>query len=323
MNFYEEALEALARLPEDAAALSRGIDVRFALREPLFHIGRITSLRTRLDEAASLAERLGDVDRLGQLYRFQGHHAWLAGDYPATIAAAQRAMALAETHHDAALKLRAVFERALGEFGRGDLAACAAGMAQVAEQAENPAVHGRFGLDARLAVVALGFQARALIDLGQFDAAELVAADCAARAANIPRPFEAIFAAVADGYLRFARGYFDDAVARLTTAVALCDQAEADLMRPVAQSFLGAAEVAAGLITAGVERLELAVQAAADMGLLFQQPLRLAQLSEALSAAGRKNAAAQRAAEALDLATLQGDQHSLVAARRATARAGQ
>ena len=53
VRFYEDALEALARLPQDADALSVGVDVRFALREPLFHIGSIASLRTRLDGAAS------------------------------------------------------------------------------------------------------------------------------------------------------------------------------------------------------------------------------------------------------------------------------
>ena len=92
-------------------------------------------------------------------------------------------------------------------------------------------------------------------------------------------------------------------------------------MRPVAQSFLGAAEVAAGSVTTGLERLEVAVKSAADMGLLFQQPLRLALLSEALAAAGRDDAAAGRATEARDLATLQGDRASLATARRLMARA--
>ena len=212
VRFYEAALEALAQLPQDAEALSVGVDLRFALREPLFHLGRITSLQRRLDEAAVLAEKLGDVDRLGKLYWYQGHYAWLAGDYMATIGAAQRATALADRHQDAALKLRAVFERALGEFGQGDLIAAAAGMAQIAERAEDPTVAGRFGLDARLAVVALGYRARALTDLGDFDTAARVVEACAARAAEIPRLFkstrlfEAIFAALADGYLLFARG---------------------------------------------------------------------------------------------------------------------
>ena len=280
VRFYEEALEALGHLPGETEALSLGVDLRFALREPLFRLGRIEALRTRLDEAQALAETLGDPARLGQLYIFQSHHAWLAGDYPATIAAAERATALAEARNDAALKLRAVFERALGEFGQGALVASAAAMAQVAAHAEDPDLSGRFGLDAPLAVVALGYQTRALTDLGQFDAADAIAKACNARATQVSRPFTFIFAALAEGYLSLCRGAAAEAVQRLADTVTLCDRAEADLMRPVAQSFLGAAEVASGRIAEGLNWLELAVDSAAGMGLLFQQPLRLVLLSE-------------------------------------------
>lgn len=187
---------------------------------------------------------------------------------------------MAEARNDAALKLRAVFERALGEFGQGALVASAAAMAQVAAHAEDPDLSGRFGLDAPLAVVALGYQTRALTDLGQFDAADAIAKACNARATQVSRPFTFIFAALAEGYLSLCRGAAAEAVQRLADTVTLCDRAEADLMRPVAQSFLGAAEVASGRIAEGLNWLELAVDSAAGMGLLFQQPLRLVLLSE-------------------------------------------
>jgi hypothetical protein len=96
----------------------------------------------------------------------------------------------------------------------------------------------------------------------------------------------------------------------------MCEQAEADLMRPVALSLLGAAELAAGRASSGLESLELSVKAAADMGFMFQQPLRLALLADALSAVGRQQEASLRAAEAAALAAAQGDTISLAAARR-------
>ena len=321
VRFYEEALEALSHLPEDTEALASAVDLRFALRDPLFRLGRIAHLRTRLNEAQVLAEKLGDIRRLGQLYIFQSHYACLAGDYSATIAAAERASALADVQNDPALKLRAVFERALGEFGKGALVASAAGMAQVAERAEDPAHGGLFGLDAPLAVVALGYQMRALTDLGQFDVAERIAEACTARAVRVSRPFTSIFASVAEGYLLLHRGMTAEALSRFSAAVAWCEQAEADLMRPVALSFLGAAEVASGRPTAGSERLELAVKTAAEMGFMFQQPLRLALLAEALSMIGRTEEASQRSDEARALAASQGDEIFLLAARRATAQA--
>jgi class 3 adenylate cyclase len=321
VRFYEEALDAMTHLPENIQSLAAAVDLRFALRDPLFRLGRIALLRTRLNEAQGLAERLGDTRRLGQLYIFQSHHAWLAGDYNETIAAAERAALLAQTQSNEALKLRAVFERALGEFGQGALVASALGMAQVAERAEDPDLGGWFGLDAPLAVVALGYQTRALTDLGQFEAANRVVKSCAVRAERVSRSFTSIFAALAEGYLLLRRGAAAEAATRLAEAVALCDQAEADLLRPVALSFLGAAEVASGHATVGLARLELAVKTAAEMGFMFQQPLRLTLLAEALFAAGRTEEAAQRAAEAQALAELQGNKVSLEATGQMATRA--
>lgn len=302
LRFYEEALEALAHLPEDAEALRAGIDLRFAMRDPLFRMGRIEPLRQRLAEAAALAERLGDAGRLGRLLIYQSHHAWLAGDNAAAIAAADRASALAEAERDAALSLRAVFQRALGEMGAGEMAAAAAGMAEVAARAEDPALGGRFGLDRELAVVAAGYRARALTDLGDLDEAAAAAADCAARAGALGNAFEAIFSAVADGYLSLRRFQHSAAVARLEQGLAYCAQAEADLMRPVVLAFLGAARVAAGDLARGIEDLATAAEAARAMGFLFQQPLRLVLLANALRLAGRENEAREKVAEAEALA---------------------
>lgn len=316
VRFYEEALEALDHLSEENVPLSVGVDLRFALRDPLFRLGRIADLRKRLDEAEALADRLDDKGRLGQLLIVRSHYACLGGDYAATIAAAERAAALARAQSDPALELRATFERALGEFGQGALAASIAGMTEVAEHAEDPALGGRFGLDGPLAVVAAGYQMRALTDLGRFDEAERIGQTCAARAKAISRPFTSIFADLAVGYLLLNRGDTGDARARFADAVAMCNQAEADLMRPVALSLLGAAEAATGDVTNGLELLQSAVTTAADMGFMFQQPLRLALLAEALSVAGQSEAASRWAAEARTLAEVQGDSISLVAARR-------
>ena len=71
-----------------------------------------------------------------------------------------------------------------------------------------------------------------------------------ARAAVVSRPFTSIFASVAEGYLLLNRGTTEAALSRFSEAVTSCDRAEADLMRPVALGFLGAAELASGRATA-------------------------------------------------------------------------
>jgi len=50
VRFLDDAADALDRLPEAEPALA--VDVRFDLRQPLFRLGRMDELRTRLSEAA-------------------------------------------------------------------------------------------------------------------------------------------------------------------------------------------------------------------------------------------------------------------------------
>lgn len=273
IRFYDDALAALARMPASDPALA--IDLRFDLRPPLFRLGHIALLRARLEEAEGLAATLGDVARLGQLLVFVSHHAWLAGDHAAAEAAAGRAAALAAREDDGALALRAEFQQGLALYGQGRAAEAAASMARVASGWTVPGLAGRYGLDRWLAVTALAYQVRALADLGRFAEAAPVLAAARSMADAVANPFSMIFVDIAEGWLLYRRGQAEAAIAPLARALEMCAQAEADLMRPVAASFLGAALVACGRTDEGRPHLERAVADAQRMGFLFQQPLRL------------------------------------------------
>lgn len=305
-RFYDDALVALSHLPQDAANLALGLDLRFAQREALFRLGRIEALRTRLDEAEVLAQRLGDRARLGQLRVFQSHHAFLGGDHAAAVAAAERAAEQAAQDGDAALALRAVFQRALGEMGQGRLADCVAGMARVAAEADAAAHGGRYGLDPPLVVVALGYQARALTDLGALAEASEIVAACKARAAVVARPFSWIFPALAEGHLLTARGEARAAVAVLTEALAMCDRAESDLVKVVALMLLGQAEAAAGEVTSAIGRFERSIAMGEAMGFLLHHRQKLEGLAGVLAKVGRGEEARVRMAEALAMGGRQG-----------------
>lgn len=285
---FSEAIEALDHLPESEEGFALAVDLRFDLRNQLFRLGRIAELRARLEEAGAPAERLGDPERLGQLNVHMSHHAWLAGDHQAALAAAARAEALAAETGDDALALRAVFQRGLAHIGLGEMDRAAAEMAEVAARAEDPALGGRYGLDTALAVTALAYRVRALADAGRpaEAAVSLIEAEAKTAAIGAELRFYTIFVRIAEGYMLLRRG--DAAAARgpLREAAALCDETEADLMRPVALSFLGAAEAACGARDAGIAMLERAVALAAEMGFLFQQDLRLSLLAASRAAAG-------------------------------------
>ncbi|WP_291297040.1 AAA family ATPase, partial [Elioraea sp.] len=286
IGFFTEALEALDHLHESEETLKLAVDLRFELRNPLHRLGRITELRARLDEAGAPADKLGDTSRLGQLHINTALHAWLAGAYQDALAAAGRATALAEETSDAALALRATFQRGLAHVGMCAFDVAAEEMAEVAARAEDADVTGRYGLDRPLAATALAYRVRALADAERFEEASEALALVLAKAEGDHRPFTWIFVRIAEGFMLWRRGEADAARGPLREAVRLCDEAEADLMRPVALGFLGAAEAACGAVADGVAILERSVALAAEMGFLFQQDVRVGLLARVRGMAG-------------------------------------
>lgn len=319
--FYDEALAALTHLPQDDPAVQRqAVDLRFAVRTPLFRMGEIAHTLRRLREAEPQAERLGDTARLGQLAIFISHLSWLAGDHAGAVAEGAHARTIAAERNDIALAARADFQSGLGALGLSEFAEAARLMGATAERALAPEVAGRYGLDAPLAVVALGYRARALTELGAFDLAEAAVDACATLAAQVDRPFSSIFATIAAGHLDLARGRAAEAIPRLARAVTLCHQADAGLMLPVATALLGAAHTASGHVTEGVRHLRSAVTDAERAGCLFLQPQRLTLLAEALLIAGRAGEATRVVARATELATRQGERGPAAAALLVRAR---
>ena len=63
VEFYETALEALRHLPETDASARAGVDVRLALRAPLWRGGEPERLVALLREAEDLATRHGQPER--------------------------------------------------------------------------------------------------------------------------------------------------------------------------------------------------------------------------------------------------------------------
>ena len=101
---FEQALSALAHLPETRATREQAIDLRLALRSALFPSGDSERIVTSLHEAETLAAALNDPRRLGQIAGFLSAHFRNRGAYDQAIAAAQRALTLATADQDVVLQ---------------------------------------------------------------------------------------------------------------------------------------------------------------------------------------------------------------------------
>ena len=91
---YEQALAALAHLPDSRAATEQAIDLRLGLRTALNALGEAPGrMLDHLRHAETLAQTLGDQLRLGQVYADMSTNFWAAGDVDRAIDYGQRALA--------------------------------------------------------------------------------------------------------------------------------------------------------------------------------------------------------------------------------------
>jgi class 3 adenylate cyclase len=78
---FEEALRALAHLPEQRDTCEQAIDLRLALRSALLPSGDFERILAYLREAEALAEHLDDPRRLGRVSDFLSNYFYLMGAY--------------------------------------------------------------------------------------------------------------------------------------------------------------------------------------------------------------------------------------------------
>src|SRR5262249_28410133 len=109
---FEQALIALPHLPDRSDTREQAIDLRLALRTALRPLGDYGRILVALREAESLAVALDDHRRLGQVLLSLVIHFRIVGAHDQSIAAGQRALALATASGD--VVLQALVNRNLG-----------------------------------------------------------------------------------------------------------------------------------------------------------------------------------------------------------------
>lgn len=96
VEYYETALQALGHLPETPDTARAGIDVRLAMRAPLWRGGQPERLAELFGQAEDLANRHGLTDRLDAIYAFFLPYHWARGEHGRALEYAQGCLERAE-----------------------------------------------------------------------------------------------------------------------------------------------------------------------------------------------------------------------------------
>src|SRR5262249_43695145 len=101
---FEQALVAAQRLPQSRSSIERAIDLRLDLRPPLLQLGQLDRVLQLSQDAESMAEKLGDDQRLARVYTYLINYYYLKGDPELAIEYGERCLRIGDSVKDPALQ---------------------------------------------------------------------------------------------------------------------------------------------------------------------------------------------------------------------------
>ena len=297
---FEQALAALAQLPERRDTLEQAIDLRFDLRNALQPLGEQARIFDCLVAAEALAERLGDPQRHGRLACYLCFYFMVIGEPDRAMASGQRALALAAT--SGAFDVQVIAQTFLGMacFAVGDYWQGIDCMRRVIALLPRELYSARFGLPVLPAALARSHAASGLAELGDFVEGAKMAQDGLQLAEVIAQPTSIANALWCVGMVPRRQGDVHTAIPILEQALALSQSANI-LLVPLSASLLGATYALAGRTVEALPILGQMLERVATGNPMFFHELVFTELIEALLLVGRVDEASALAGRLLDV----------------------
>jgi tetratricopeptide (TPR) repeat protein len=295
---FEQALQALAHLPEHDDTMRLALELRLALGGALIILGEYGRHRALLGEAEALARACNDRARLGRVLAQIGQTHRITGDLDGAIAAGQQALALAAAlgerplQVEAAHRLGQVYE-AIGDFGRA-AALLRWNVEAGTRESGTPRTEVQIQSQALLA--------QTLSAVGAFAEGRCHGEEALRLAMLTGRGAAPIVAHGSLGHLYLVQGDLEPAIRVLEQGLALCRASgERNWVRGI-MARLGYAFALQGRLAEGRALLEEAISVSIRTDAVLGLAYRVTWLSEVCRLAGRGEEAWQHARQALDLA---------------------
>jgi len=308
VTFFEQALTALHPLPDTREKIERAIDLRLDLRQALFPLNELATVRQYLEEAEGLARTLDDSRRLGWVSAYMsGHHLHTGGHVSEVRAFAHTVEAIAERLDDAALRIAAQYYVAHASHLAGDSRRAEDVCRSLMRSLRGQPTRERFGLAVFPAVMSRSHLARILAERGEFDEGDAHGREAIRIAENLDHPFSAVVGCLDLAYLKSVRGQLRQAAHILEGAVAQSREWNFTNQLPTAMAALGYVYAWSGRIDEGVASLQRAVAAHDRAGIGAYLSLSVTRLGEAYLLANQVEHARSCADRALLLARGRGE----------------
>jgi tetratricopeptide (TPR) repeat protein len=299
--YFEQALAALAHLPERHETLAQAVDLRLDLRNALLPLDEQARIFEHLRAAESLAERLGDPQRLGRIVSFLCFSFSVMGAHDRAIAAGQRALALATTSGAFDAQVNAQINLGAAYYAAGDYRQTLDVAQWMIAVLTGKRLFERFGLPIFPGLISRGYVALCLAELGSFAEGAGIGEEAVRLAEAVAQPYSLLIVLNGVGLCYRRQGVLQKAIPVLERSLALSQSTGLRLQFPVTASLLSAAYVLAGRAAEALPLLDQMLERLATGRRLLLHALVLTELSEACLLVGRVDEARALAERLLEL----------------------
>ncbi|HEY3067233.1 MAG TPA: adenylate/guanylate cyclase domain-containing protein [Methylomirabilota bacterium] len=305
VEFYRTALAALRRIPATVETARAGIDIRLAMRAPLWRGGQPEELYGILKEAEELATRHEVTDRLDTIYAFLVQYYWAKGDQQRAFEYADACLARAAAKDDVGLRVTGLLYLAHALVATGRYAEGLQRSQEIMSLLEGPRATQRFGLSGLPYCGACVDAAECLTELGD----EAGALDFIERGQHVADSAQHLYSqmllAQARGHILGAAGRADEAIGILEAAAATCREKNFVGQLINALRHLGHAYVVAGRPSEALAAAQEAIDLQEKASVSVARTIKLTIVADAHLALGDLDEAGAALERALDYAERQ------------------
>jgi class 3 adenylate cyclase/tetratricopeptide (TPR) repeat protein len=304
---YQTAMDALTQVPVTPESVRAAIDVRLALRAPLWRGGQLERLLEIFRETEALGTKHNETERLDTVYSFFLQYYWAKGDYEQGIVYGERCLETGARRQDIGLEVTGHYYLGGCYQAQGRFALAIEHFQTIVDALEGPREIERFGLSGLPYSGACALAAQCLVDIGDAARArDLVGrGERAVNAAN--HLYSRVPLAIARGHLLLHQGRPAEIIATLEPAVAICRENRFVGQTMIALTLLGHGYALAGRAPEAVPLLQEAIALQEKAAAFVNRAWWVRILGEAYRRAGQLDEAETTARSALEFARRHGE----------------
>ena len=253
---FEQALGVLATLPESRSNLEQAFEIRLELRPVLTQLGEVGRTFERLREAETLAERLDDDVRRGQVYAFLTNIRAMVGELDDALVSGTRALALAERLGDMKLRILATTYLEVTRYYRGEYEEVIELVTGNLTMLPADAAGDSLGMPAPPSVYERGLLLLAMAELGRFSEAAEYEVEVMRLAERTGHAYTIGMACRTAAMVHLNMGDWAKALSRLERGIAVLRTVHVPLPLPILIAASAWALARIGEVTEAVTRLQ-------------------------------------------------------------------